>query len=58
MNCSFLRNVIPFIPAFAMFGAGIYSGSLPLILIGAGFFGIHYELYKIKTKIENSGPWY
>lgn len=54
----FFRNVVPFAPAAAMLGVGAFVESLPLILIGVALAGLHYELYKIKVKIENSQPWW
>jgi hypothetical protein len=55
---SLIRNGVPFVPALVMLGLGAMVESLPLVLIGSGLVALHYELYKIKIKIENSQPWY
>ena len=58
MIWSVVKNVLPFAPAAVMLVFGAMTESTPLVLIGAAFVALHYELYKIKIKIENSQPWY
>ena len=53
-----LKSIIAAIPAVALLVAGICVESIPIVLIGIALASIHYELHKIKVKIENSQPWW
>lgn len=52
------RYFVPFIPALILLLWGVISLTPATILFGLALLAIMYELYKIKIKIENGGPWY